>query len=56
MSRKVTLSISALLMVIDLSVTAALLKSGERRLAASVAIAAAIVELAHGITNPIPRL
>ena len=56
MNRKVFLSISALLIVVDIGVTAAVLSSGQRRLAVALEGAAAIAALLRDFTRPIPRL
>ncbi len=55
MKRKVVLSISALLILVEIGASTAVIRSGERKLAASFAGVAAIVELVRDYARPIPR-
>ncbi len=56
MSRKLIYSISAVLIIIEISVSAAVVRAGEQRLAASLAGVAAIVAQVREYTHPLPKL
>ncbi len=55
MKRKIVLSISVLLILVEIGAGTAVLKSGERQLAASFAGIAAVVALVRDYARPIPR-
>ncbi len=56
MSRKIVLSISALLIVFEIGFTVAVYDAGERRLAATIEAAAEAVALVRDYVRPFPRL
>lgn len=56
MSRKVTLSISILLILIEIGFSTAVLKSGERQLAASLNLIAELAAQIRDYTRPLPKL
>ncbi len=55
MKRKIVLSISALLILVEIGASTVVFKSGERQLVASFAGVAAIVALVRDYARPIPR-
>jgi hypothetical protein len=56
MSRKVILSISILLILIEIGFITTVLKSGERQLAASVTIITTLAAQIRDYTRPLPKL
>lgn len=56
MTRKTGLTISVLLIAVDLAVTAALLNAGAHRLGAAYDGVAAVTELVHKFLRPLPHL
>jgi hypothetical protein len=56
MKRKITLTISALLILLDIGVSAALFNAGQQRVSAIATAANAAMELLRDYTRPYPTL